>query len=912
MSDIPERLTAAFADRYAIERELGAGGMATVYLATDLKHERRVAIKVLHPELAAVIGGERFVAEIKTTAALQHPHILPLFDSGEADGFLYYVMPFIDGETLRERLDRAKQLPVEEAVRIAKGVGAALQYAHERDIVHRDIKPANILMHAGEPVVADFGIAIAISAAGGGRLTETGMSVGTPHYMSPEQASADRDVDARSDTYALACVTYEMLAGEPPHTGTSAQAVLMRILTENPRDVTDLRRAVPEHIRDALAKGLEKLPADRFASAHDFTAALEDASFRYEPTATLGTRETRAVAAPGTGGPARILTWGLPAFALAAGLALGSLLAGGGGTDPAGGLATRAVVTHDGLTFEAPGIMHLSPDGSLIGFVGDEGILDGIFVRRADELRFRHVPGSEEAADMAFSPDGASIAMATNQGGIQLLPTAGGATRDLVSLVPGGIGAFGLGWEGDQIVFGSPVGGTFEIFRVSAAGGTPDRMLASESGVALPIALIDGGSRLLYLSVTDQAIMSFDPGGGEPTRVVEPATWAWVLDTGDLVYVDAEGGVWVAPFDEGTGEITCDPRTLFSGVDVSQGAVAMMDLASNGTMVYRTGAGNAATALDRLTVVDFDGSVEEIPITPRRFRNVRWSPDGNVVAFAALEPGQQSGRTSIYTYDVGLRTATRQLTSEGTQAFPIWSPDGTRLAYVDAQSPFGPDGGLGAILEGDIATVSADGSDAAILAPHEGQDVPYQWVEGVGILFTGGPDTGSSDYLLADAETGEVSPYLDIDGDLGSVSVSPDGRWAAFLSSEAPGEAERIVVRAFPAAGPPVPVSEGPGDRPRWNRAGDRLYYWLSDFGLDSLVAATVRTAPAFEVIDREVLLVGEYPIGTWDLHPDGDRIVIAAPALAETESGESAPDPEYVLVTNWFAELRAALADTN
>jgi serine/threonine-protein kinase len=215
MSEAPDRLTAALADRYRLERELGEGGMATVYLAHDLRHDRRVALKVLRPELAAVVGGERFLAEIRTTANLQHPHILPLFDSGSADGFLFYVMPFVEGESLGSRLERERQLPVDQAVRIAVAVAGAIGYAHRHGVIHRDIKPANILLHDGEPVVADFGIALALAHAGTGRLTETGLSLGTPHYMSPEQAAGDRSVDSRSDLYALGSVLYEMLLGEP-------------------------------------------------------------------------------------------------------------------------------------------------------------------------------------------------------------------------------------------------------------------------------------------------------------------------------------------------------------------------------------------------------------------------------------------------------------------------------------------------------------------------------------------------------------------------------------------------------------------------------------------------------------------------------------------------------------------------
>src|SRR6185437_12914272 len=224
MTELLTRLQTALAGRYQLERELGAGGMATVYLAQDIRHTRQVAVKVLRPELAAVIGAERFLGEIKLTANLQHPHILPLFDSGEADSFLFYVMPFVEGETLRRRLDREKQLPVPDALRIATEVASALDYAHRHGVVHRDIKPENILLHDGQAMVADFGIALAASKAGGDRMTETGMSLGTPHYMSPEQAMGEREITGRSDVYALGVVTYEMLTGDPPFTGSTAQA----------------------------------------------------------------------------------------------------------------------------------------------------------------------------------------------------------------------------------------------------------------------------------------------------------------------------------------------------------------------------------------------------------------------------------------------------------------------------------------------------------------------------------------------------------------------------------------------------------------------------------------------------------------------------------------------------------------
>jgi len=289
MTDIG-RLSASLADRYRIARELGQGGMATVYLAEDLKHQRRVAIKVLKPDLAAMVGAERFLREILTIAALQHPHILGLIDSGEADGTAYYVMPFVEGESLRERLQREQQLPVPDAIRIATEVAGALDYAHRRGVIHRDIKPENILLHDGAALVADFGIAIAAHAAGS-RLTQTGMAVGTPHYMSPEQAMGERAVGAQSDVYALGCVLYEMLVGEPPFTGPTAQAIVARSVTEKARPLTPRRQTIPPAVERAVLTALERLPADRFATAAAFAAALVHETPGAPPAAAAPLRE---------------------------------------------------------------------------------------------------------------------------------------------------------------------------------------------------------------------------------------------------------------------------------------------------------------------------------------------------------------------------------------------------------------------------------------------------------------------------------------------------------------------------------------------------------------------------------------------------------------------------------------------
>ena len=328
----------ALADRYELVGEIGAGGMATVYLAHDIRHDRKVAIKVLRPELGAVLGAERFLSEIKVTANLQHPNLLPLFDSGEANGLLYYVMPFVEGETLRAKLEREMHLPVDEVTSIVSLLASALDFAHKHGVVHRDLKPENILMHGGQPVIADFGIALAVKNAGGARITQTGLSLGTPHYMSPEQATGEKNVDARSDQYSLAAVAYEMLVGEPPHNGPNAQTIIARLMTEKPRSARQTRESVPQAMDDALMRALSKLPADRFASCGDFAAAFR---------ATGQTTTTHAAGSLSTSRAGVFIGAALVLVALAAGAwYFASQRGGGRSSGSAAASATRIYVAN--------------------------------------------------------------------------------------------------------------------------------------------------------------------------------------------------------------------------------------------------------------------------------------------------------------------------------------------------------------------------------------------------------------------------------------------------------------------------------------------------------------------------------------------------------------------------------------
>ena len=622
MSDVVARLNAALKGRYAIERELGEGGMATVYLADDLKHERKVALKVLRPELAAVVGADRFIAEIKTTANLQHPHILPLFDSGEADSFLFYVMPYVEGETLQGRIDREKQLPVDEAVRIATAVANALDHAHRNKVIHRDIKPANILLQDGEPMVADFGIALAVGAAGGHRLTETGLSVGTPFYMSPEQATGDQIVGVQSDVYALACVLYEMLVGEPPYTGTTAQAVLGKIIQGAPVSATSIRGSIPTNVDAAMVRALEKLPADRFTGAQDFAKALADPGFRHGESVEAGV-------AAGVG-PWKRLTiagWGAAAaFAVALGWTLLR-------PEP-----PRPVERFESPFRDAQGpvvftqqSLNLSPDGSMVVYrgPGPSGGTIQLWVRRWDDLDAVPVRGTVGAGEPSVSPDGRELAF--SQGfEIKVLAFEGGPIRTLTT------GSWPR-WGPDGYIYASVAGGSV---RVPATGGPADtvtQFTGDDAFHAIFDFLPGGESALLHVNL---------PGGEFESRAVNLATGEMKLlmfgeaplysSTGHLV-ARVDGTLMAAPFDPKAVELRGPAVALVDGV-------ASHAMSRTGSLVYMTGA--AGAGVDDTELVWMTRSGSATPLQPgwafdRGGTNFGWSlsPDGARVALRRRTEG---------------------------------------------------------------------------------------------------------------------------------------------------------------------------------------------------------------------------------------------------------------------------------
>ncbi|HKK92463.1 MAG TPA: serine/threonine-protein kinase, partial [Longimicrobiales bacterium] len=594
MSDsaaVPDRLAAALADRYRLEHEVGQGGMATVYLADDLKHERKVAVKVLRPELAAMVGAERFLTEIRTTANLQHPHILPLFDSGEADGFLWYTMPYVEGETLRDRLDREKQLSIEDAVEFTRKVGAALDYAHRHGVIHRDIKPANILVHDGEPQVSDFGIALAIQEAGSGRLTETGLSLGTPYYMSPEQATGDRDPDARSDLYSLGCMAYEMLAGEPPFTGNTAQSVLAKILTGEAPAVTQVRSTVPPHVASAIARATQRLPADRFPTIGDFLEALRDPTYRYG-TMAMSSAGVGAGAASGGGSPVWKLATG--AFAiLAAALAAGWIATAGGGQTGVAPIYLR-VAMPDSQEVRNPSnspSMAISDDGSTMAYVGPgTSSATQIWVKRREDIGGTPLPGTDNPGPFALSGDGSEIAFSLESGpSLYAKSTAGGTTRTLSDSAQN----LGLDWASDGYIYFQ----NFQagISRVLGVGGAVEVLSdpSEEDGTAgsgdqtWPVAIPEAGKVLIARwGATPEAdsIALLDLESGE-VRTLERGVRAEYLPSGFILLGTADSNLSVARFNARSGEIEGPLRSVAGEVRRVQDGALDFAVSRAGTLL---------------------------------------------------------------------------------------------------------------------------------------------------------------------------------------------------------------------------------------------------------------------------------------------------------------------------------------
>ncbi|MBL0171064.1 MAG: protein kinase [Gemmatimonadaceae bacterium] len=888
MSAVAERLTAALADRYRIERELGQGGMATVYLAEDLKHKRRVALKVLKPELAAVLGAERFVQEITTTAALQHPHILPLFDSGEADGFLYYVMPFIDGETLRAKLDRETQLGVDEAVHIATDVADVLHYAHTRGVIHRDIKPENILLANGRPMVADFGIALAVSAAAGGRTTETGLSLGTPHYMSPEQATAEKDISARSDVYSLGSVLYEMLAGQPPHLGGSAQQIIMKIITEPTQPVTTLRKSVPPNVSAALAKALEKVPADRFESAAKFSEALKNSAF---------TTTTSAQIASGSA------SWKQRA---AVPLLMALLLALG----TTGWLWTKrahpAPVTRLDLavgtaTPLASSDVVISPDGSTLAFVGVLGTdPPTIYVRRLDgDGDFHKVPGTEGAnASPTFSPDSRSMAFRRGQtdGTLVRMELKGGTTMNLLHLgvVPGTY----LHWgTDDKIVYS---GGPKGIYRISATGGTPE-FLAKTAAAERYSFLLPDGSGLLFSNAEGVSVLTF--ATDSVTVLAQHAVHPAYIATGHVLYIAESGGLFAVPFDLRRHVTTGQPFMLLDRVAAAVGQRGY-SVSSNGVLVYHEGTPNLRTGgqvPNRLALVDFTGVIAPIQIPSGTYALPRFAPNRGAIAYQVW--ANRGIDRDIHTFDLATKTDVR-LTFADDNTNAVWSPDGTRMLFVKE---------VGGSNRSDLFVKPADNSGSEQLVhPQVRREVPSDWFRGDTVLFNAIGTGGWDIFTYAMKGGGTPQPYADGAWNETTARVSPDGTLAAFTSSES-GSPE-IWIRDFPIPKGKWQVSSTSGQGVRWSRDGKYVYYWKSFAAAgDSLFRARIDRTPAVVVRAPEFLLSLAVSGGVenWDLHPDGKRFVVTLPDLPSNPpaSTPGAQASRYLVVQNWFTELQAITA---
>jgi len=901
MPEITERVTAAVAGRYRIERHIGEGGMATVYLARDLKHDRKVAVKVLRPELAAVLGAERFVQEIKTTANLQHPHILPLFDSGEADGFLYYVMPFIDGETLRDKLNRETQLGIDEAVRITTELADALDYAHRNQVIHRDIKPENILLHDGRPMVADFGIALAVSAAAGGRMTETGLSLGTPHYMSPEQATAERDVTNRSDIYSLGSMMYEMLTGSPPHVGSSAQQIIMKIVTEEAQLVTSVRKSVPPNVAAAVSKSLEKLPADRFDSAANFAAALTDPAFALP---TMG-----ATAAVPTAAPSRRSRWDRLG-PVAAGVAVVALILAGWALmrpDPAKEITRVSVFHSPEQDFGGSGTFDVSHDGSLMVFEGPaEGGRSQLWVRRWDALGATPIRETENVIGPAISPDGQEVAFVRG-GAIRVVPLGGGVSRT----VGAGRVRCCVRWdhEGQWLYFDyGDARAAAGLGRVPAAGGEVELLAESSVWNGTQVSIysdpLPGGNGVVFEGTKAGGgpwIMALDVASGEVTELT-PGQYPRYA-SGHLLFATPDGGtLMAAPFDPGSPELKGPAVPIGDRLRQATGGWNYFAVSQSGKLVY--GSGSGAPGVYELIWVTRDGDVS-VPDSDWTFdpgtnnRGIALSPDGNQVAVTVLE----EDNIDIWIKQLPRGPASRLTFDPAQDVRPRWKPDGSAVTFLSDR------GGRASSVYSSLAT----GTGGAELLLHhqqrpfwEAQYAPDgEWL----IARTGGLSTVSGGRDIWGIRPGRDSvpdALLVTDFDEKAIALSADGRWLAYESDET-GRNE-VYVRPFPNVNDGKwQISTGGGVMPRWGHSGRELFYVNAE---NEMVAALIRPGATLSVGDRRalftlppgVLFRQDEQYALYEMGLDDSRFMM----IRAVESlNAPATRPELVLVENWDEALR-------
>ncbi len=866
MTDLPG-LSAALTDRYEILRELGRGGMATVYLARDVRHARQVAIKVLHPELAAVLGAERFLAEIKTTANLQHPHILPLFDSGTADSQLFYVMPFVEGETLRARLDRETQLPIADAVQLAREIADALQHAHERGVIHRDIKPENILLQGGHALVADFGIALAVQQAGGQRMTQTGLSLGTPQYMAPEQAMGEKAVDARADIYALGAVTYEMLAGEPPFTGPTPQAIVAKVMTSPPAPLSAARDTVPPHVNHAVLTALAKLPADRFTSASEFARALR-ATHASDGATTASLSATPPGAATTTGSMARRRAILLASITLAAVAAGTGWAVGQRGTRAA--MRASDAVTRFALEARpgerAPtilGQLHaISPDGLVVVYVASlAGKTQQLWRRPMNELDATAITGTMGASDPAFSPDGRWIAFVVGAD-IMKVPIDGGTPTRLANIARGT--ARGLTWtQSGQIVFADNSSST--LFVVSAEGGAARPVFAASQGHGFrwPVAVPESDDVLFteFAPRGDTVVLNVGTiSTGEIVRLADDMFSAVGIAGGDLVYITRTGELRAIGYNTNTRALRGRSVRIATGLLMSPGTgFGFAALSSSGDVIFREG-----RPVSELVVAMTNGQIRPLVTDTLAFENPRVSPDGRHIAVSV----DHDNRKAIWLVDRGPRILSRLSEAEiGTlRDRAEWTPDGRTVLYR-RNAPTG----------NTYAMRAADQSGGETLISIPGVAVNEMVMAPDGVTLLGRCSAGnarSQEIMSWTTSDTTLHPFTAGVGLETGARFSPDGKWVAYASESA--GRRQVYVAPFPRAGGRVQVSGDGVGAPVWGRDGRTLYYPHGR----QLIASTLRFAPTVAVLSTRVVLEGDYALddplhATFDVDANGDVILV-------------------------------------